>query len=84
MLKIENPLKTNVFGSDENGTHSDVNLNFFMERYKASYLVEMQAFIDALTNNTEMLVNGKDGINDIVLADAAYKSLIENRPVKIG
>jgi len=83
VLKIENPLKTNVSGSDESGTHADVNLNFFIDRYETSYLVEMQAFIDALIHEKEMPVGGKDGINAILLADAAYTSLNENRPIKI-
>jgi myo-inositol 2-dehydrogenase/D-chiro-inositol 1-dehydrogenase len=83
MLKIENPLKTNVSGSDESGTHADVNLNFFIDRYEASYLLEMQAFINALINKTKMLVDGKDGINAVVLADAAHISLKENRPIKV-
>jgi myo-inositol 2-dehydrogenase/D-chiro-inositol 1-dehydrogenase len=83
MLQITNPLKTNVVGSDEKGTLSDVNLNFFIDRYETSYLVEMQAFIDALTHKKIMPVGGADGISAIVLADAAYTSLRENRPIKI-
>lgn len=83
MLKIENPLKTNVSGSDESGTHSDLNLNFFIDRYETSYLLEMRAFIDALINKTEMPVGGKDGISAVVIAEMAYKSLKENRPIKI-
>jgi len=83
VLKIENPLMTNVSSSDEDGTHSDVNLNFFVDRYKTSYLMEMQSFIDALIHERDMPVDGKDGINAIVLADAAYASLKENRLTKI-
>lgn len=83
MLKIENPLMTNVSSSDESGTHSDVNLNFFIDRYETSYLLEMQAFINGLINETEMPVGGGDGIKSIVIANAAYESLKENRPIKI-
>jgi len=84
VLKIENPLKTNVSGSDESGTHSDINLDFFIDRYETSYLLEMQSFINALINKTKMPVDGIDGIHAVVIADAAYKSLKENRPIKIG
>lgn len=83
VLKIENPLMTNVSGSDHKGTLTDVNLNFFIDRYETSYLVEMKAFIDALANKTEMPVSGSDGVKAIVLADAAYTSLKENRPIKV-
>lgn len=83
VLKIENPLMTNVSASDESGTRLDVNLNFFIDRYATSYLVEMQTFVDALIHKKEMPVGGKDGIDAIVLADAAYTSLRENRPIII-
>jgi len=83
MLQIKNPLMTNVAGSDVKGSHSDVNLNFFIDRYEASYLNEIHSFIEALTNNKKMPVDGEDGIKSIVLADAAYVSLRENRPVKL-
>ncbi|WP_430682144.1 Gfo/Idh/MocA family oxidoreductase [Maribacter halichondriae] len=70
--------------SDEDGSHSDVNLNFFIDRYETSYFLEMRAFIDALINKMEMPVGGKDGINAVLIADAAYSSLRENRPIKLG
>lgn len=84
VLKIENPLKSNIIGSDASGTHSDVNLNFFIDRYETSYLLEMQTFIDALIHEKEMPVGGRDGVTAIVIADAAYASLKENRPIRIG
>ncbi len=83
MLQIKNPLMTNVTGSDAQGSHSDVNLNFFIDRYEASYLNEMQSFIEALINKKQMPVDGEDGIKSIALADAAYASLQENRPIKL-
>lgn len=83
MLQIKNPLMTNVIESDDYGAHADVNLNFFIDRYKSSYLIEMQDFINALRNNNLMPVSAEDGIKSIVLADAAYASLRENRPIKM-
>lgn len=83
MLQIRNPLMTNVLGADEYGTHADVNLNFFIDRYKSSYLIEMQDFIHALRNNDLMAVSAEDGIKSIILADAAYTSLRENQPIKM-
>ncbi|KAG1652297.1 Myo-inositol 2-dehydrogenase [Nymphon striatum] len=74
VLKIDNPLMTNVSGSDQQGTHSDVNLNFFIDRYENSYLIEMEVFIEALANKTKMPVSGSDGVKAIVLADAAYNN----------
>lgn len=84
MLQIKNPLMTNVTGANEYGSYSDVNLNFFIDRYRASYLIEMQEFVYALINKKPMPVGGEDGIKSIILADAAYDSLRENRPIQIG
>lgn len=84
ILRIENPYKTNVYSVDEKGTTSDVNLNFFMERYETSYLREMEYFIAAIRETKQMPVTGEDGIAAMEIAEAAYESLRENRPVRIG
>lgn len=84
MLKMLNPLKTNVYSSNEDGTVSDKNLNFFMDRYETSYLLEMEAFVDALINKKAMPAGSGDGVKAMVIAEAAHKSVQENRPVKIG
>lgn len=83
MLQIRNPYKTNVYRACKNGTLSDVNLNFFMDRYEVSYMKEMEAFIDAIRHQRPMPVDGDQGIEAMVIAEAAYESLRGNRPVKI-
>ncbi|RMD90045.1 MAG: inositol 2-dehydrogenase, partial [Calditrichaeota bacterium] len=59
-------------------------LYFFVERYRESYVTEMQAFIDAILNNTEPPVTGLDGLIPVKLGYAAKKSFAENRPVRIS
>lgn len=59
-------------------------LNFFMERYIASYQNELVAFVEALQNGTSMPVTGQDGRAPVVIALAAMKSLRENCPVKLS
>jgi len=83
MIKVENPLKTNVCLATENGSGLDRHLNFFMDRYESSYLEEMRVFANALTNNEPMPVSGADGIKAMVIAEAANKSLKENTPISI-
>lgn len=83
MLQINNPLMSNVTTSDDYGSHADVNLNFFIDRYATSYLIEMQEFVNALLHKNPMPVGGEDGVKAIILADAAYTSLRENRPIKV-
>ena len=83
VLRIENPHRTNVCSVDENGTSSDVNLNFFMDRYETSYLREMEDFIAAIWEVKPIPVTGDDGIAAMQLAEAAYRSLEENRPIRV-
>ncbi|MBN2151900.1 MAG: inositol 2-dehydrogenase [Candidatus Lokiarchaeota archaeon] len=57
---------------------------FFLERYMGAYIEELKTFMDCLRQNKEPPVGGKDGLNAVILAMAAKKSLDENRPVKIS
>ncbi len=61
----------------------DLPLNFFMERYTESYRVEMQAFIDAITQDIPIPATGADGRLAVVIGMAARKSYDESRPVRI-
>lgn len=65
------------------GEHSPPPWYFFLQRYKESYAVELQAFVDAIRENTEPPVTGHDGLVPVKLALAAKKSLHEARPVRI-
>ncbi len=57
---------------------------FFLERYMGSYMAELKEFFDCLANNKKPSVGGIDGLNAVLVAIAAKKSLAENRPVKIS
>ena len=84
VIKVDNPLKSNVGIATETGSELDRHLNFFMDRYESSYLEEIKVFVDALQNKKPMPVSGEDGLKAIILAEAANTSLKENRPVKIA
>ena len=62
----------------------DLPLNFFMERYTESYEREMHAFVRCIAENTPIPVGPSDGRIPVVMALAAKKSLVENRPVKLS
>lgn len=57
---------------------------FFLERYMVSYASELQYFFNCLQNNQDPSPNGEDGLQDVLVAIAAKKSLEENRPIKIS
>lgn len=58
-------------------------LFFFLERYNDSFVVELQAFVDAIENNTDVPVSGKDGLMPVVMGIAARQSYDENRPIAL-
>ncbi len=78
-----NDRPTNVVVSTQDAVYMDKPLYFFLERYKESFVQEMQDFIDCLKNNEEPLVTGKDGFQAMAIAVAATKSAKEKRPVRL-
>lgn len=84
MIQVENNLHNRNVVFDQDGIHHALPLDFFMDRYTASYLNEMQYFIDALSKDAPLPVTGEDGLKATVIAVAARKSVLENRPVQIS
>ena len=63
------------------GVTGEKPLYFFLERYMASFSKEVSLFVQAIINDTEVPVNINDGLQPVLIAKAAKKSLDENRPV---
>jgi myo-inositol 2-dehydrogenase / D-chiro-inositol 1-dehydrogenase len=70
-----------VSGTDS--VYRDLPLNFFIERYTESYVIEMAAFVDAVLNDTTIPVTGLDGRIPVVMGLAARQSYDEHRPVRL-
>lgn len=70
--------------SDERSVRRDLPLRFFVERYTESFVSEMAAFVDAVLHELPVAVTGRDGRIPVVMALAAQKSHIENRPVRLS
>ena len=66
------------------GMHFEKPLYFFIERYQESFIIELEEFINAITNDTDPPVSGYDGRMAVVLGMAAKRSLEEKRPVEIS
>jgi myo-inositol 2-dehydrogenase / D-chiro-inositol 1-dehydrogenase len=82
-VRVENPLKTTAQFLNGEGVHLSRNLDFFIDRYADSYRMELAAFLDALRTKKPMPITGEDGLQAMLIAMAANKSMAENRPVKI-
>lgn len=68
----------------EDGVVTDKPLYFFLERYMQSFRDEMIQFVDAIKNDTQTPTTGRDGLNALLVALAAKKSVVEGRPVCIS
>jgi len=57
--------------------------NFFLERYAASYRIELNQFIDAVRGNQPLPTNARDGLKALHLANCAIESIKTGRAVKV-
>lgn len=57
--------------------------NFFLERYREAYILEMRDFVDCLRTGREPAVSGEDGLQALLLGLAAKQSMVEQRPVAV-
>jgi myo-inositol 2-dehydrogenase/D-chiro-inositol 1-dehydrogenase len=69
---------------DQSGVHEAKPLHFFLERYAEAYVLELQAFVQALLKDESPPVTGADGLQPVIMGLAATKSLREGRPVKLS
>jgi len=84
MIQVDNNQHNRNIISDADGIHHSLPLDFFMDRYAASYSNEIQFFVDALSKNEPIPVGGNDGLKATIIAVAAKKSVLEGRPVAIS
>ena len=58
-------------------------LNFFIDRYEHAFSAEIDAFVDVVETGSSPGVGFHDGHMALVLAEAAFKSACEGRPVHL-
>lgn len=83
-VSVSNDTGSTAVISTSSGVVGEKPLYFFLERYMASFTKEVSLFIDAIINNTDVAVNINDGLQPVLIAKAAKRSLDENRPVKLS
>lgn len=76
------PNMVKIYTADN--TQQDKIPLFFLERYMGSYTAELNYFFDCLRKNEQPYPDGNDGMQDVLVAMAAKKSLDEKRPVKLS
>jgi len=66
------------------GVRSDKPLYFFLERYQASFVAELESFFTSIRNDEPTPVGGTDGLMSVLIGLAASRSMAENRPIEVG
>jgi myo-inositol 2-dehydrogenase/D-chiro-inositol 1-dehydrogenase len=83
MIRAGNVTETTLQVWSEAGAQADRFQNFFLDRYAAAYAAEMAHFADILAGRATPLIGFEDGVAALALAEAAARSLAENRPVRV-
>ncbi|MDF2500262.1 MAG: iolG [Anaerosporomusa subterranea] len=83
-ISVANDTPTTAVISTATGIISDKPKYFFLERYKESFIDEMKAFVNAVTNGADTPVSGLDGLKPVLIGLAAKQSLHEGRAVRIA
>ena len=83
-VQVANDLIDTSMISTAEGVFCEKPTWFFLERYNNAFIAEAKAFVDAVLEDKEPLVSGKDGLMPVYIAKAAEKSLKEGRSIKLS
>lgn len=83
-IAVTNDASSTAVLSTESGVTGEKPLYFFLERYMDSFSKEVSLFIQAILNDTQVPVDINDGLQPVLIAKAALKSMVENRPVLLS
>lgn len=84
VVASENPLAHTAVLRNAAGSRAAALPHFFLERYAASYLAELQAFVEAVRSGGPSPVGGADGRAPIAIGLAAWRSVREGRAVRVA
>lgn len=79
-----NESENTVIKGNPEGLHASRIPHFFMQRYAPCYIEEVRQFIECVRDDKPTPTNGIDGRMAVVLGHAAWRSVYENRPVKVS
>jgi myo-inositol 2-dehydrogenase/D-chiro-inositol 1-dehydrogenase len=84
MVAAQNEQPVNIEIADAGGFARPPLHDFFMTRYVDAYANEINAFIKSLAHGSASVPVGQDGLNALLIADAALASAKSGRSVEIG
>ena len=83
-VTVGNVVPNTAVLSSATGVTSDPPLHFFIERYEAAFVAEMQDFVDCLREDRAPSVTGADGRIPVLMAMAAERSRKRGQPEKVA
>lgn len=83
MLEVKNVNESTVTAHTESGINDAKPMHFFLERYEAAYRAEIDTFIRSLKGDSVEFPSMEDGLQALLLADAALLSYQQGRTVKV-
>ena len=83
MVRAGNQTATSVEVAGPSGFGTEPALPFFLERYAAAYRAEIDEFVRAVKGERADCVTGSDGLQALVLANAAQQSLQTGQAVSV-
>jgi len=83
MAASENPLVHSAIVRTAEGTRLATLPYFYLDRYVASYLRQWEAFVEAALAGRQPPVTGADARAPLVIGLAAWRSLREDRPMRV-
>ena len=84
MVSAENQRPISIEIANSQGFTKPPLHHFFMTRYIDAYAEEINYFVNSLKSGSEIKPNGIDGLNALIIAEAAKSSLLKgkNLPIK--
>lgn len=84
MVSAENQRPVSIEIANSQGFTKPPLHHFFMTRYVDAYAEEINYFVNSLKSGSEIKPNGIDGLNALIIAEAAKSSLLKgkNLPIK--
>ena len=84
MLVAQNVNENTVVAYNQAGVSSAKPVHFFLERYEAAYRAELDSFVRCLMGEPVKLPTMDDGLQALILAEAALLSLQQGRTVSLS
>ncbi len=82
-IATENRFANQAEISTAAAVRKDLPLNFFMDRYRASFAAELRCFVASVLEDKPVSVSGEDGRIPVIMGLAARKSYDERRAVRL-